>query len=163
MTLKRLLKIKGIGITKACEILAVIELGNRINVDIENISDIKITSAESIFNYYKNIFKDKKQEYFYCVYLDTKNKIIKDKMLFKGTINESLVHPREVFREAYLNSASSLIAIHNHPSGIVTPSKNDIELTKQLKSVATILGIRLLDHIIIGKNTYYSFLENGIL
>ena len=92
---------------------------------------------------------DKLQEHFYCVYLDTKNKIIKDKLLFIGTINQSLVHPREVFKEAYLLSASSIICVHNHPSGNVNPSNNDIV-------------INVLDHIIIGKDKYYSFNDNGI-
>ncbi len=105
---------------------------------------------------------DKLQEHFYCVYLDTKNKIIKDKLLFIGTINQSLVHPREVFKEAYLLSASSIICVHNHPSGNVNPSNNDIVITKQLREVGLLLGINVLDHIIIGKDKYYSFNDNGI-
>ena len=159
---QNLIKIKGIGKAKACEILASIELGKRINNKINNINQIKIYSSESIFNYYKDKLKDKLQEHFYCVYLDTKNHIIKDKLLFIGTINQSLVHPREVFKEAYLLSASSIICIHNHPSGNVNPSNNDIIITKQLKEVGTLLGINVLDHIIIGKDTYYSFNDNGL-
>lgn len=161
LTLESLMKIKGIKQAKACELLACCELGRRINQKISNINEIKILSSDSVFDYYKNILEDKKQEYFYCVYLDTKNKIIKDKLLFVGTINESLVHPREVFKEAYLLSASSIICIHNHPSGNVNPSKNDIIITNQLKAAGEFLGIKLLDHIIIGKNEYYSFMDNG--
>ncbi len=156
-----LISIKGIKAAKACEVLAAIELGKRINKKFNNVNEIQITSSDSIFEYYKNILEDKKQEYFYCVYLDTKNKIIKDKLLFIGTINESLVHPREVFKEAYLASASSIICVHNHPTGIPSPSKNDDIITEQLKKVGHILGIKVLDHIIIGKNTYYSFNDNG--
>ena len=163
INLESLLKIKGIGKAKACEILASIELGKRINIEFDNINKIKIVNAESVFNYYKNVLKDKKQEYFYCIYLDTKNNIIKDKMLFKGTINESLVHPREVFKEAYLLSASSIICIHNHPSGNTNPSKNDEMLTKQLKKCGELLGIKVLDHIIISNNYYFSFLEKGLI
>lgn len=163
INLESLLKIKGIGKAKACEILASIELGKRINIEFDNINKIKIVNAESVFNYYKNILKDKKQEFFYCIYLDTKNNIIKDKMLFKGTINESLVHPREVFKEAYLLSASSIICIHNHPSGNTNPSKNDEMLTKQLKKCGELLGIKVLDHIIISNNSYFSFLEKGLI
>lgn len=159
---QNLIKIKGIGKAKACEILASIELGKRINNKINNINQIKIYSSESIFNYYKDKLSDKLQEHFYCVYLDTKNHIIKDKLLFIGTINQSLVHPREVFKEAYLLSATSIICIHNHPSGNVNPSNNDIIITKQLKEVGTLLGINVLDHIIIGKDTYYSFNDNGL-
>ena len=159
---QNLIKIKGIGKAKACEILASIELGKRINNKINNINQIKIYSSESIFNYYKDKLSDKLQEHFYCVYLDTKNYIIKDKLLFIGTINQSLVHPREVFKEAYLLSATSIICIHNHPSGNINPSNNDIIITKQLKEVGTLLGINVLDHIIIGKDTYYSFNDNGL-
>ena len=159
---QNLIKIKGIGKAKACEILASIELGKRINNKINNINQIKIYSSESIFNYYKDKLSDKLQEHFYCVYLDTKNYIIKDKLLFIGTINQSLVHPREVFKEAYLLSATSIICIHNHPSGNVNPSNNDIIITKQLKEVGKLLGINVLDHLIIGKNTYYSFNDNGL-
>ena len=158
---QNLIKIKGIGKAKACEILASIELGKRIN-KINNINQIKIYSSESIFNYYKDKLSDKLQEYFYCVYLDTKNHIIKDKLLFIGTINQSLVHPREVFKEAYLLSATSIICIHNHPSGNVNPSNNDIIITKQLKEVGKLLGINVIDHIIIGKDSYYSFNDNGL-
>lgn len=158
---ENLIKIKGIGKAKACEILASIELGKRIN-KINNINQIKIYSSESIFNYYKDKLSDKLQEYFYCVYLDTKNHIIKDKLLFIGTINQSLVHPREVFKEAYLLSATSIICIHNHPSGNVNPSNNDIIITKQLKEVGKLLGINVIDHIIIGKDSYYSFNDNGL-
>jgi len=158
-----LLKIKGIGKVKACELLASIELGRRINMEYDNINKIKILNAENVFNYYKNILKDKKQEYFYCIYLDTKNNIIKDKMLFKGTINESLVHPREVFKEAYLLSASSIICVHNHPTGNIMPSKNDEILTKQLKECGMLLGINILDHIIVGDNNYFSFLEQDLI
>lgn len=161
ITFEKLISIKGIKQAKACELLACIELGNRINKKISNINKIKIIDSNSIFEYYKIILQDKKQEYFYCVYLDTKNQIIKDKLLFVGTINESLVHPREIFKEAYILSASSIICIHNHPTGNVTPSKNDILITKQLKEVGITLGINVIDHIIIGKDEYYSFMDNG--
>lgn len=160
---KTLKNIKGIKTAKACEVLASIELGKRINKKYSSINQVKITGSDSIYNYYKEIFIDVKQEHFYCVYLDTSNHIIKDKLLFVGTINQSLVHPREVFKEAYLLSASSIICVHNHPSGNVTPSNNDIILTKQLKDVGITLGIRVLDHIIIGMDKYFSFLDNGII
>ena len=163
MNIETLTKIKGIKQAKACEILASIELGKRINQKFENINQIKVMSAESIYYYYKDKLSDKKQECFYCVYLDTKNNIIKDKLLFMGTINESLVHPREVFKEAYLLSASSIICIHNHPSGNVNPSQNDIIITNQLKEVGIILGIKVLDHIIIGEDEYFSFMEKGMI
>ena len=163
INLERLVKIKGIGKAKACELLAAIELGKRLNKKIDNLNQIKIYSSSSIYEYYKDKLKDKLQEYFYCVYLDTKNHIIKDKLLFIGTINESLIHPREIFKEAYLLSASGIICIHNHPSGNVNPSNNDIIMTKQLVEVGKILGIKVLDHIIIGKDNYYSFNDNDLV
>ncbi len=161
INLQSLIKIKGIGQVKACEILAAIELGKRLNEKITCINQIKVYSSDSIYEYYKDKLNDKKQEHFYCVYLDTKNHIIKDKLLFIGTINESLIHPREIFKEAYLLSASSVICVHNHPSGNANPSNNDILMTKQLQEVGKILGIKVLDHIIIGKDVYFSFNDNG--
>ena len=163
INLESLIKIKGIGKVKACEILAAIELGKRLNKKIDNLNQIKIYSSSSIYEYYQDKLGDKLQENFYCVYLDTKNHIIKDKLLFIGTINESLIHPREIFKEAYLLSASSIICIHNHPSGNVNPSNNDIIMTKQLIEVGKILGIKVLDHIIIGKNNYFSFSDNDLI
>lgn len=162
MNYQKLVSIKGIGPAKACQVLAAIELGNRLSKKYDCVQEIKIANAEEIYFYYKELLKDKKQECFYCVYLDTKNKIIKDKLLFMGTINQSLVHPREVFKEAYLCSASSIICIHNHPAGSSEPSDLDIILTKQLKEAGKLLGIPLLDHIIIGNHQYFSFMESGI-
>ena len=163
INLESLIKIKGIGKAKACELLAAIELGKRLNQKIDNLNQLKVYSSSSIYDYYKDKVGDKLQEYFYCVYLDTKNHIIKDKLLFIGTINESLIHPREIFKEAYLLSASSIICIHNHPSGNVNPSNNDIIMTKQLIEVGKILGIKVLDHIIISRDNYFSFNDNDLV
>ena len=103
----------------------------------------------------------KKQEHFYCIYLDHHKRIIKDKLLFIGTLNQTLVHPREVFKEACLLSASSIICVHNHPSGQVLPSREDYELTKRLVTIGHIMGIPINDHVIIGKSQYYSFFEHN--
>lgn len=154
-------KIKGIGDTKSAVILAALELGKRAQKTITSINNIKITNAEIVYNYYKDIFIDKKQEYFYCVYLDSSKMVIKEKLLFIGTLDYSLVHPREIFKEAYNISASSIICIHNHPSGNVLPSRNDQDITTKLIQIGELLGIKVIDHIIIGNNKYYSFLENG--
>lgn len=153
--------IKGIGSAKACDIVASLELGKRVNQNIKSVNGIKFTNSSLVFDYYKNIIGDKKQEHFYVVYLDSSKKIIKDKVLFMGTLNHSIVHPREVFKEGYLVSASSFICVHNHPSGNVLPSREDIEITKQLKEIGTMMGVPLVDHIIIGIDKYYSFFENG--
>ena len=153
--------IKGIGISKSCDLLAAIELGKRINKEVDSIKNIKFTSPDIVYKYYKEKLGNKKQEYFYAVYLDTSKKIISDRMLFIGTVNYSLVHPREIFKEAYLLGASALICVHNHPSGNPIPSKEDYDITNNLVEVSKILGIKLVDHIIICKNNYYSFAENA--
>ena len=158
-----LTKIKGIGKMKACALLSAIELGKRINTKVLSLNDITFKSADIVFEYFKNKLKNKKQEYFYCIYLDNAKKIIKEKLLFIGTINYSIVHPREVFKEAYLLSASAIICIHNHPSNNLDPSRDDIEITKRLKEIGNILDIKVLDHIIIGTNSYFSFLENDLI
>lgn len=163
LTYEQLIQIKGVGKAKACQIIAAIELGNRLHKKNNHIKEIKIVSAKSIYEYYKELLHDKKQEHFYCVYLDTKNRIIKDKLLFIGTVNHSIVHPREVFKEAYLVSATSFICVHNHPSGSVLPSQMDIMLTNQLKDAGNKLGIPLVDHVIVGEEEYYSFTENGMV
>lgn len=161
LTYEKLIKIKGIGPTKTCIILSSIELSKRLNKTIENINKIKITNSNVVYNYFKDIIGEEKQEYFYCLYLDSTKRIIKSKMLFKGTLNHSLVHPREIFKEAYLIGAVSIICVHNHPSGLVKPSKQDIELTNNLKQVGKVLGVGIDDHVIVGQNNYYSFFENN--
>ena len=107
---------------------------------------------------YREYLKEKKKEYFIAVFLDSKNKIIKDEIISIGTLNSSLVHPREVFKEAIRNSANSIILLHNHPSGDCGPSPEDKATTEKLKDAGEIVGIKLLDHLIIGKNRWVSAL-----
>ena len=161
MTYEEFLQIDGIGKSKAMILLSAIELGKRMQRNIETIQGKKFNQAKIIYEYYRNLLGDKKQEHVYCLYLDSKKKIIKEKLLFLGTINYSMIHPREIFKEAYLSGATAIICIHNHPTGDVTPSKEDYTMTYHLKQVGDLLGIPLVDHIIIGKNHYYSFFENG--
>lgn len=160
ITLHELLKIKGIGEAKACLVLAAIEFSKRISQKQREIIGVKLISPEIVFNYYQSLAL-LSQEHFYCLYLNSGKKVIKEKLLFIGTVNYSMIHPRDIFKEAYLLNAVSIICIHNHPSGDVTPSVNDINMTVNLKKVGELLGIEIVDHIIIGKNKYYSFLENG--
>lgn len=153
--------IKGIGSVKACTLLSCIELGKRINNEIDIFKGIKLNKVDLVYKYYHDRIGSKKQEYFYAIYLDNGKKIIEDKLLFIGTINYSVVHPREIFKEAYNLSASSIILVHNHPGGNPLPSNEDIITTKNLIRVGKILGINVIDHVIICKDNYYSFLENG--
>lgn len=152
-------KIKGLGPSKISIILAAIELSKR--VKRKELVNTKIDSSKKVFDYFKTIFIEEMQECFYAVYLDASKKVIKVKLLFKGTLDHSLVHPRELFKEAYLLSASSIICVHNHPSGNIIPSKEDKMLTSNLVRIGLIHGIPIIDHLIIGKNNYYSFFENG--
>ena len=154
-------KFKGIGMSKACMLLAAIELSKRISKEVDTIKNIKLNNSEIVYKYYKDKIGNKKQEYFCAVYLDNQKRIIDDKLLFIGTINYSVVHPREIFKEAYLLGASAIICVHNHPGENPLPSKPDIDVTNNLIEVGKILGIKVLDHIIICKEKYYSFLENN--
>lgn len=159
ITYNKLIKIKGIGNVKAIELLASLELGRRVYHN--NIKQkIKLNNTTLIFDTFKDIFINEMQENFYAIYLNTKMELISYKLLFKGTINTSVVHPREIYKYAFLESAHSIIVLHNHPSNNTSPSKEDIELTNKLFEIGTIMGIPLLDHIIIGKDNYYSFYEN---
>ena len=160
--LEELTSIKGIGKVKALELISCIELGKRIYLK-ENKKLKKLSSPKDIFYHLKYLFIDKNQECFYCLYFNNKQELINKKLLFIGTINQSITHPRDVFREAYKLSATTIICIHNHPSNDTTPSKADISFTKNLVEIGKIQGIPIIDHIIIGRDNYYSFLEHNNL
>ncbi len=160
-TKEQLQKIKGIGLAQALTILSVIELGKRIFVDSVIKEKIILNTSDAIYQYMKYQLLGKKQEYFYCLYVNAKKELIERKLLFMGTVNRSVVHPREVFKHAYLCSASGIVCIHNHPSGDVLPSKEDIRLTNSLVELGSMNGIPIIDHIIIGDHNYYSFYEEG--
>lgn len=158
--LNKLINIKGIGIVKAITLLGSIELGKRVYENKEELV-IKLDSSKKIYNYIKKDLAYKKQEFFYCIYLDSKKILIDKKLLFIGTLNMTSVHPREIFKYAYILSSASIVLIHNHPSNDVLPSKEDINLTKNIIEIGKTLGINVIDHIIIGNNNYYSFYDNN--
>ncbi|MCK5762061.1 MAG: DNA repair protein RadC [Candidatus Izimaplasma sp.] len=160
--IKDLMKIRGIGTSKAIELLAAFELGKRVLKE-NFISQVQLHSPESIYLYLKDDMEMKNQEHFIALYLNTKGELVKKETLFIGSLNSSLIHPRELFKHAVLNSAASIIVSHNHPSGDPTPSVQDIEITKMLHKNSIMMDIELLDHIIIGKDRYYSFKEKGII
>ena len=163
LTYNDLTKYDGIGKVKAIEILTSLELGKRVYQEVNETDIINCTNPSNIIKYFNYLFKDKKQEEFYIILLDNKKNYIKKILLFKGTINMSIVHPREIFKEAYLSSASYLICLHNHPTGDATPSNEDINLTNKIKEIGLIHSIPLIDHIIIGNNNYFSFYENNMI
>lgn len=160
ISINKLISIKGIGKVKAITLIASIELGKRV-YEQKDLIKVKLDSSKIIYDYIKSDLMFKKQEYFYCLYLDTKKYLIDKKLLYIGTLNKSIVHPREVFKYAYLLSADSIICIHNHPTGDTIPSKDDIILTNKLKEIGKINGINVIDHIIVGNNNYYSFYDNN--
>ncbi len=161
-TIEELTAIKGIGSAKAIQVLASLELGQRV-MQLHPDEKYKILSPEDGANYVMEDMRFLNQEHFVAVYLNTKNQVIHKQTVFIGSLNASLVHPREVFKEGIKRSAASLICFHNHPSGDPTPSREDIEVTKRLLESGKILGIDLLDHIIIGDKQYVSLKEKGYL
>lgn len=163
MTVPKLMEIDGIGKIKAIELIALIELSNRIQTNISDMEMIRCTDPKVIIEYFHFLFRDTLQEEFYVLYLDNKKKFLDKKKLFVGSINRSIVHPREIFKEAYLLSASFMICIHNHPSGDPTPSEEDIRITEYLKEIGDLHAIYLLDHLVIGHNCYYSFYEDHLV
>ena len=153
-----LTKIKGVGKVKAISLIASLELGKRVYYEKEKLN-VVLNNSSKIYDYFKDLVINETQENFYAIYLDSKSKLISYKLLFKGTINYSCVHPREVFKFAVLESAYSIIIFHNHPSGDPTPSFEDKKTTKVLQEAGNIIGIPVVDHLIFGNNKYYSFYE----
>ncbi len=158
--LEELMSIKGIGQAKAVQIAATVELGRRIS-NLTYDDRFVIRSPEDGANYVMNDMRFLTQEHFVCLYLSTKNQVIHKQTVFIGSLNASIVHPREVFKEAFRRSAASIICFHNHPSGDPSPSREDIEVTKRLVKCGELLGIKVLDHIIIGDKKFVSLKEKG--
>lgn len=156
-------KIKGIKKVKACQIISMMELCNRIRTLKSKKENLKICSPKDVSSLLINEMSNLKQEVFKLILLNTKNVVIGTKDVFKGTLNSSIVHPREVFKEAIQRGSANIIVCHNHPSGDPSPSKEDIDITLRLKECGKIMGIELLDHIIIGNNKYISLKEKGII
>ena len=161
-TLEEMTEIKGIGQAKAIQILAAVEIGRRI-ANLNYTDRYVIRSPEDGANYVMNDMRFLSQEHFVCLYLNTKNQVLHKQTIFIGSLNASIVHPREVFREALKRSAASIICLHNHPSGDPAPSHEDIEVTKRLVECGKMIGIDVLDHLIIGENKFVSLKEKGYL
>lgn len=158
---KELMEISGIKEAKAAQILAICELFKR--VSLKNKEVIKISSPSDAASLVMNKMLHLKQEILKVLLLNKKNIIIGERDVFKGSLDSSIVHPREIFNVAIRNSAASIIICHNHPSGDSTPSKEDVNITLRIKECGKIIGIELLDHIIVGNNNYVSLKEKGII
>lgn len=160
-SIEELTAVKGIGQAKAVQIKAGIELGRR--VARKQAELLTIRSPQDAATYLMELLALEQQEKFYCLYLNTKNQVIYEKTVFVGSLNASIVHPREVFKEAFKHSAASIIVSHNHPSGDPTPSREDIEVTKRLVNAGEIVGIECLDHLVIGDGQFVSLKEKGYI
>lgn len=156
-------KIRGIKKVKACQIISMMEIVSRVRTLKSKRDKVRITSAKEVSSLLINEMSNLEQEVFKLILLNTKNVIIGIKDIFKGTLNSSIVHPREIFKEAVQRGSANIIVCHNHPSGDPTPSREDINITLRLKECSKIMGIELLDHIIIGDKSYVSLKEKGII
>lgn len=158
INLEKLKSIEGVGLAKACQIIAAIEFSKRFlirdGVKLEHVSDVLTLVGE---------LKEKKQEYFLTLTLDGAARLIQKRTVFIGTLNKSIVHPREVFADAISDRAAGIIFVHNHPSGNTEPSEEDFAITERLVEVARVVGIEVADHIIVGRNGHFSFQAEGLL
>ncbi|UOR12159.1 RadC family protein [Halobacillus amylolyticus] len=161
-TIEELTAIRGIGSAKAVLILSAIELGRRIQ-QMKPVERYMIRSPEDGADFVMEEMRELKQEHFIVLFLNTKNQVLHRQTIFIGSLNASIVHPREVFKEAVKRSAASIICAHNHPSGDPTPSQEDIHVTRRLQECGKMIGIELLDHLVIGDRKFISLKEKGYL
>ncbi len=158
-SLKELQEINGIGPSKAMQILAMSEILKRIHLSEKPIK--KITCADDVFKLFQDRLNDKKEEHFFVLMLNNQNNIVAEQEISKGILDASIIHPREVFKPAIKNSASKIILVHNHPSGNPAPSGEDLEITERLARAGDELGIKILDHVIVGKEDHWSWKEKN--
>ena len=161
-TYEQLMQIKGIGKVKAIQILCLAELSRRLAKATAQ-EGLNFSNPASIARYYMEDLRHEKQEHMKLLMLNSKAKLLGETTISKGTVNASLVTPRELFIEALQKNAVSIIILHNHPSGDPSPSREDMLTTKRIQDAGALIGIELLDHIIIGNNCYISFREEGML
>lgn len=161
-TVEEMMAVKGIGQAKAVQILAAVEIGKRL-YQKHSEGRYVIRSPEDAAAYLMTDMSSLLQEHFVVLFLNVKNEVLHKQTIFIGSLNSSIVHPREIYREAVKRSAASIIAAHNHPSGNPAPSPEDIEVTKRLVEAGSIIGIDLLDHVIIGDHKFISLKEKGYM
>jgi DNA repair protein RadC len=157
-----IMQVQGMGPVKAMQLLAALELGKRLTSEAFEDRPF-LGSPQKVYAYLKDDLEMLDQEHFVVLYLDTKGHLIQKMQLFKGSLNASLIHQREIFKHAVKLSAASFIMVHNHPTGDASPSVQDIRVTKIMVKASELMDIQVLDHVIIGKNQFYSFKEHGNL
>lgn len=160
-SIEELSSIKGIGLAKAAQIKAAFEISRRLSTQAPSYKSKELADPEKVYLLIKSKLKNYHKEHFYIIALDSRNHSIAEVSV--GSLNESIVHPREVFAEAIKNRAASVIFVHNHPSGDPEPSEDDLEITKRLVESGKILGIEVVDHIIVAKDSFFSFKNKGMI
>jgi DNA repair protein RadC len=160
--INELKKFRGINDAKACQVLACAELASRIYASQAQ-QKARIDSSKDVYELIYPELRFTKKEQFYCLYLDTRNNLIRKELVSVGNLNTSVIHPREIFRSAIKESANSVILCHNHPSGNAEPSKDDLEITKLLVSAGKLMGIQVLDHVVIGDGGHVSMADRGLV
>ncbi len=160
--IRELEAIKGIGPAKTAQLKAGLEIGRRMGQEKWGVGR-SLRSSEEVYRHFRERLKKEKREIFYVVLLTNKNRKIREVKVSEGSLTASLVHPREVYNPVIRESAAAVIFVHNHPSGDPAPSPEDLEITRRLKEVGEVMGIRVLDHVVIGHDRYFSFSDRGIL
>ncbi len=154
-------RIKGIGPAKAAQLLALLELAKRFGEE-EFAPGAPFRGSYDVFAHFRERLAGERHEHFYAVLLDNKHRKIKDICISQGSLTASIVHPREVYLPVIRESAAAVVFVHNHPSGDPTPSREDVELTRRLREVGDLVGVRVLDHVVIGQGRYVSFVDDGL-
>jgi len=157
-----LTRVKGIGPAKIAQLKAALEIARRLG-NHKWQSGQPLRSSEDVFHHFRDNLEKQKRELFYVVLLDNKNKKLREVKISEGSLTASLVHPREVYNPVIRDSAAAVIFVHKHPSGDPAPSPEDIEITRRLKEVGEVMGVRVLDHVVIGHDRYFSFSDKGML
>jgi len=161
-TVREVAGVPGLGTARAARIVAAFAIGRQV-AQLRMSPGTRFRSGADIFRHYHARLRDLRKEQFWSVLLDGKNRVLREERVSEGSLTASLVHPREVFAPAIRESAGAMVFVHNHPSGDPTPSVEDVEITRRLCSVADLVGIRVLDHVVVGDGAYVSFLERGLL
>jgi DNA repair protein RadC len=161
-SVNELASVKGMGPAKVAQIKACLEISRRIGNQRWEVGQA-LRSSEDVFRHFRDQLEKEKRELFYVVLLNNKNRKIREVKISEGSLTASLVHPREVYNPVIRESAAAVIFVHNHPSGDPAPSAEDLDITRRLKEVGEVMGIRVLDHIVIGRDRYFSFSDKGMI
>ncbi len=162
LDLNEIKEIKGLSNAKGLQLLACFEIAKRMLLE-ENYHKDVISDPKSLMNWLQLKLGNQNQEMLLVIYLNVKNEIIHHEILFKGTLDRSLVHPREIFKQALLRSGARILVVHNHPSGSVEPSIDDISITERLVEIGELMQISILDHLIVSRNKVFSFKQAGLM